>query len=78
MQNIEINIIIPCYYPSEIIEPCFQSLSNQTAKNKIKIFMVNDCSPHTNCDYLDIREKYNDLNIQYLKTKENSGPGISR
>lgn len=79
MEDILINIIIPCYYPSEVIEPCFESLAKQSAKNQIQIFMVNDCSPNTSCEYSDLREKYRELlNIIYLKTNKNSGPGVAR
>jgi hypothetical protein len=40
--------------------------------------MVNDCSPNTDCEYLDIRKEFSSLHIQYLKTKENCGPGAAR
>lgn len=74
-----INIIIPCYYSSQRIRPCFESLATQTKKDQIKVFMVNDCSPNTDCDYLDIRNEFKDkLNIAYLKTPVNGGPGKAR
>lgn len=77
--DILINIIIPCYYSSDVIRPCFQSLAEQTCKEKIKIFMVNDCSPNTQDEYMDIREEFsNILNIKYIKTPKNSGPGAAR
>lgn len=41
--------------------------------------MINDCSPNTDCEYLDIRNEFNSiLNIKYFKTESNSGPGVAR
>ena len=77
--QIKINIIIPCYYPSSTIEPCLQSLADQTQKQHIQVILINDCSPHTDCEYNDIIQKYKSiLNIKYLKTPQNSGPGFAR
>ncbi len=76
--NLNINIIIPCYYKSAIIRPCFESLARQTNKNFI-VTMINDCSPNTNCEYQDIRNEFAQYyHIDYYKTEINSGPGIAR
>lgn len=73
-----INIIIPCYYASEIIRPCFQSLAEQTNKN-FMVTIINDCSPYNQLEYKDIIEEFSQFYyIEYYKTKTNSGPGVAR
>lgn len=73
-----IDIIIPCYYASEIIKPCFEKLAKQTYRN-FRVIMVNDCSPFTDDEYADIRNEYSDkMNLWYYKTETNSGPGVAR
>lgn len=77
MKN-KINIIMPCYYGNETILPAFQKLKSQTNKNFI-LTIVNDCSPNTACEYQDIIDEFSKyFEIRYLKTKKNSGPGVSR
>lgn len=79
MQEKLISVIIPCYYSSELIKKAFIMLSKQTRKDLIEVIMINDCSPNTNNDYLDIRNEFSQsLDIQYLKTKKNNGPGFAR
>lgn len=74
-----IDIIIPCYYSSSVIKPCFEKISQQTVLKDIKVIMVNDCSPNTPNEYQDIITEFSPImNIQYLKTQKNSGPGIAR
>lgn len=75
---ISIDVVIPCYYASEIIQPCFEKLAIQTYKN-FRVIMINDCSPFTDDEYKEIREQYKDrLNLEYYKTETNSGPGVVR
>ena len=79
MDKIKIAIITPCYYPSYILNRLLNSLKIQTKKEQLVIYLVNDCSPNTKNEYQDIIQKYQSfLNIIYLKTKKNSGPGIAR
>lgn len=75
---ISIDVVIPCYYAPEIIQPCFEKLAIQTYKN-FRVIMINDCSPFTDDEYKGIREQYKDrLNLEYYKTETNSGPGVVR
>ena len=39
--------------------------------------MINDCSPNTN-SYYDLRKEFSLLDITYLETPKNSGPGVAR
>ena len=71
----KIGIIIPCYYESSLISNLFKSLNEQTQRDKIKIIMINDCSPNAN-SYYDLREEFSLLDITYLETPKNSGPGV--
>lgn len=73
----KIGIIIPCYYESSLISNLFKSLNEQTQRDKIKIIMINDCSPNTS-SYYDLREEFSLLDITYLETPKNSGPGVAR
>lgn len=73
-----IDIVIPCYYASKIIQPCFEKLAAQTYRG-FRVAMINDCSPYTDDEYKDIRELYKDkMNLEYYKMEKNSGPGAVR
>lgn len=74
-----INIIIPCYYSSEIIKKSFNSLAIQTKRDCLRVYLVNDCSPNTKCEYKDIIDEFSQyFQIVYLKTPKNGGPGVAR
>lgn len=78
-KNILINIIIPCYYSSSTIFKCFENLAEQTAKDSIHIYFINDCSPNTSDEYSSFLELFKDkLSITYLKTPYHMGPGGAR
>lgn len=78
-KDIQIDIIMPCYYSSNIISPALEKIASQTAIKQIHLIMINDCSPFTNCNYEDLFNKYKDkINITLLKTEKNSGPGVAR
>lgn len=78
-KNIQIDIIMPCFYSSKIIKPALEKIASQTIIKQIHLIMINDCSPFTNCNYQDLLDEYkNKINITLLKTKENSGPGVAR
>ena len=74
----KIAVIIPCYHKEEILDQCLQSLSIQIKKDLLTIYIINDCSPYEDNDYLNVRQKYNNLQIKYFKTRKNSGPGVAR
>lgn len=41
--------------------------------------MINDCSPSTENEYLDLREEFSSkIKLKYAKTQVNSGPGVAR
>lgn len=69
---------MPCYAADNIVENALASIAKQTKKDYIRIIMVNDCSPHTNDEYLNVRDKFKHLDILYLKTQINSGPAVAR
>jgi glycosyltransferase involved in cell wall biosynthesis len=74
-----IGIIIPCYYDSDVIRPCLESIAVQKAKNEIRVYLVNDCSPNTDCEYSDLIDEYKTkIDLKYFKTKTNVGPGGAR
>ena len=75
----DIDLIIPCYGKSELIEKGIASLAIQWHKEYIHVTLVNDCSPNTDCDYQDLVEKYgNFLDIRCIRTPINGGQGLAR
>ena len=41
--------------------------------------MINDCSPSTENEYLDLRKEFSSkFKLKYTKTQVNSGPGVAR
>ena len=74
--NIKLAIIIPITKKIWIVEKAIKSVQQQTAKNHIVLYLINDCSKY---NYQSLIQKYSkDINIIYLKTKENLGPGLTR
>lgn len=65
-------IILTCFYKDEIVERALKSLSAQTAKDNMHIYLVNDCSINTKDEYQSLIQKYADLDITYLKTNYNT------
>ena len=54
-------------------------LSWQTRKDAIEVIMINDCSPNTDCKYMDLLEEFGEkMVLKYLETEKNSGPGVCR
>lgn len=71
-----LDIIIPAYNAHETIDKTLLSICMQTIKNKINVYIINDCS---NKDYSkQIRNFKSKINIVELKLLENSGPGVAR
>ena len=70
----KIAIIIPHYYESKVSKNALDSLVKQTKRDNLVIYIINDCSPNTDCEYSDLIDEYSPfLDIRYLKTKINSG-----
>ena len=71
-----IDIIIPAYNAHNTIKKTLISVCMQTVKDKINVYIIDDCS---NEDYKEIINIFKDkINIKYYKLKENSGPGVAR
>ena len=71
-----IDIIIPAYNAHNTIKKTLISICMQTVKDKINVYIIDDCS---NEDYKEIINIFKDkINIKYYKLKENSGPGVAR
>lgn len=75
----DIDLIIPCYGRSELINRGLASIATQWKKEFIHVTLVNDCSPNTDCNYQDLVDRYKDfIDIQVVKMPENSGQGLTR
>lgn len=76
---IKVAIIIPLYYEANITKQCLDSLKNQTKRDNIVLYLINDCSPNTNCEYQDLIQEYIQyFEIKYFKTEKNVGQGLTR
>lgn len=73
-----IAILMPCVNSDNIVDRALFHLSQQTKKDQIIIYMINDCSNKTKDNYQSLIQKYSDLNIKYYQTEKNSGPAYSR
>ena len=71
-----IDVIIPAYNSHDTIEKTLYSISYQTIKDKLRVYIVNDASEN---DYSEMVNYFsNFINIQELKLEKNSGPGVAR
>ena len=74
-----LDIIIPQYKENDNdIKPLLDSIINQEG---IDFNLINVCIVNDNSDTLlskSFLENYNKLNIKYIRTKENRGPGLAR
>ena len=71
-----IDIIIPAYNSQEYIENAICSIIMQSIKDKIKLYIVDDCSQD---NYDEIVTRYSDIiRIKLLRLDKNSGPGVAR
>lgn len=71
-----IDIIIPAYNAKETIFKTLASISLQTIKNSLNVYIVNDASDYNYQE--DIAFFKDSINIVELTLKKNSGPGIAR
>ena len=75
----DIDIIIPCYGPSDLINRGVASIATQWKREFIHVTLVDDCSPNTDCHYQDLVDKYKDsIDIRSIVMPENSGQGLTR
>ena len=75
----DIDLIIPCYGESKLINRGLSSLASSWKSEYIHVTMVNDCSPNTDCNYQDLVDRYkNDIDIRCIKTPNNVGQGLAR
>lgn len=71
-----IDLIIPAYNAHDYILNGLYSILLQSCVDKLKVYIVNDCSDR---DYSEEIDKVKDkINIVELKTPENMGPGFAR
>lgn len=77
--EIKIAIIMPLFQPNFVIRKALDKIKNQTKIDNIVLYLINDCSPNTDCEYQDLVQEYSQfINIKYFKTEKNSGPGVAR
>ncbi len=79
MASPKIGIIMPCFYSNDVVRKALTMLSWQSKKEEMEVILINDCSPNTNCDYQDLVQEFStQLNLKYLKTERQGGPGKAR
>ena len=71
-----IDIIIPCYNSHNTLKNTLNSIINQSIKDKIKVYLVDDCSDKNYNLFVEQYSKY--INIKEIRTKENGGAGLAR
>ena len=71
-----IDVIIPAFNSHEYIENVLYSLLMQTVKDKINIYIVDDCSKKNYDEIIDKFKKF--IIIKQLRTNVNSGPAVAR
>lgn len=73
-----IDLIIPIYNSRKTLPLTLMSISFQSIKDKIKVFLIDDCSTDRYEDIIsDFINKY-DLNIIYHRLDKNAGPAVAR
>lgn len=70
-----IDLIIPIYNANKTLEQTIMSIKLQTLLNKIKIYLIDDCSSE---NYEELLDKYKDMDITYKKLDKNKGPAVAR
>lgn len=71
-----IDVIIPAYNAHESINRTLCSIAFQTVKDKINVYIVDDCSEKGYQENIDIFK--DELKIKELKMPQNGGPGKAR
>ncbi len=70
-----IDIIIPTYNSYDTIMKTLDSINNQTIRDKLKVYIIDDCSTK---DYNYLLDTYKNLSIDIYRMNKNSGPGTAR
>ena len=71
-----IDIIIPTYNSNKSLIGTLYSIINQTIRDKLKVYIIDDCSNEDYNDIYNLFSKYIDLKI--LRMPKNGGPGVAR
>lgn len=71
-----VDIIIPIYNTYDFIDETLDSILKQTYINKIKVYLIDDCSEEKKIDFL--RQYFDKIDITLLELEENRGPGFCR
>ena len=71
-----IDIIIPCYNSHNTLKNTLNSIINQSIKDKLKVYLVDDCSDKNYNSFVEQYSKY--IDIKEIRTKENGGAGLAR
>ena len=75
MENIKIDIIIPCYNSHDTIDRCLGSILSQNVLNSCKVTLVRDGGK----PYDDVIKRYSQvMDIQEIGYDENKGPATAR
>ena len=69
-----IDVIIPTYNAYDTIERTLKSIECQTIKDKLKVYIIDDCSIK---DYNYLKDLF-DLDITIYRLSKNGGPGVAR
>ena len=70
-----LDVVIPAYNAHDTIRDTLISIYLQTAKDKVRVTIVNDHGD----DYKEIIEEFKDkINVSEIRLEKNSGPGIAR
>lgn len=70
-------VIIPAYKAHDTIRRALDSIYVQTRSSQVKVFLINDCDPTGNYQYL-IPQYQNKINLAIYKTQQNGGPTAAR
>lgn len=74
-----ITIVIPIYSKLDIVRNGLQKLRECIYIDKVKIHLVDDCSPNITKEEVDLLiNDFKDLNIKYDRLNENVGQGLAR
>jgi glycosyltransferase involved in cell wall biosynthesis len=77
MQDIHIDVIIPCYNAHKTLDRALASIAMQDISHSVLVTLVDDCSP--NGGYHAFIDKWSGmLNIQEFTLKKNGGPAVAR
>ena len=76
MNNL-ISVIIPSYKRVNTLKESILSVCNQTYKN-FEIIVVNDCGFDTKFVIDEIKEKFSEVDIKYIRHEENKGPAATK